>query len=839
MGKAVIENGIMESYEFTMPGNVKITVEEGVKAFGERCFFEQKKLTKIILPGTLETLDGWCLSGSGIKKLLVPEGTTAVRDHAVSNCRSLKTVWLPSTLTELSGSCFENCPLLEEVFLAAPALQFQPETVFRNCPAVKVILVDGEGEPVRELYTGESVGKKPDPADAGEEGFEIRGDLLSEVNLPDGNDIRVTLPPNIFRYSSKLLKGEESVTEIIIPEGVESLTGWEFAGTGIREIRLPESLKKLDGHVFDGCKELRRVYLPASLDEVTGDVFANCPNLELVLTAGSLPIARTNVFENSPMPWIACCDKRDRKPIIPRGFTVKDGVLEAVEPDVTDENGCLRIPFGVTRIAPECLKDRSEIKRLLLPPGLEMLTDREFSGTSIWEIRLPESLIRLDGHVFENCTELESVVLPSHMTALRGELFHNCPKLKYIFYGGKKLTCEDSCFDEGHKPELLYRNPYSEWHTYLGDTYSDTLFDVEDGVLIRYKGDERYYNIGIPKGVRCITTACFKGMKHIKLVVFPETLRELVGWEFAGTGITEIYFPDSLRKLDGNCFEGCESLQTVYLPKHMTRFGTEGECACFRNCTQLGKIYYASEKVTYFNSAFEGCPHFLFVQKFWDKKPQLPDDEHTTPQECVAIETGAASEQEQAPERDPVTDPYAEEDLSSLEDLFEDDPEEAPEEEPEEAPEDQSDEEFDEDLEQMYLDRIHKLEEELVQQKEQNAANVEHYKKLAEIRSQLVEAAQEKSRMETERLHREECRQLEEQVAELQHRLDLAETKNRASESVMQNVLLALDAEMPPEERESILKQFRSVAGKLIARDAQGNAADGDDTGEGDGDGEV
>ena len=62
MGKAVIENGIMQSYEFTMPGNVKITVEEGVTAFGERCFFEQKKLTKIILPSTLESLDGWCLS---------------------------------------------------------------------------------------------------------------------------------------------------------------------------------------------------------------------------------------------------------------------------------------------------------------------------------------------------------------------------------------------------------------------------------------------------------------------------------------------------------------------------------------------------------------------------------------------------------------------------------------------------------------------------------------------------------------------------------------------------------------------------------------------------------
>ncbi|MBQ2596738.1 MAG: leucine-rich repeat protein, partial [Oscillospiraceae bacterium] len=759
MGKAVIENGIMESYEFTMPGNVKITVEEGVKGFGERCFFEQKKLTKIILPGTLESLDGWCLSGSGIKKLRVPEGAVAIRDHAVSNCRSLKTVWLPSTLTELSGSCFENCPLLEEVFLAAPALNYQPETVFKDCPAVKVILVDAEGEPVRELYAGERVGKKPDPADAGEDGFEVRGDLLTEVNLPDGDDIRVTLPPNIFRYSSKLLKGEPTVTEIIIPEGIESLTGWEFSGTGIREIRLPESLKTLEGHVFDGCQKLRRVYLPSSVIEVKGDVFANCPNLEAILIAGDQLFTRTNIFEKSPKPWIVRCDKRDMTPLIPEGFTVKDGVLEEVAPGAVDENGCVKIPFGVTRLAPECLKDRSEIRRLILPPGLEMLTEREFSGTSIREIRLPESLIRLEGHVFENCTELEDVVLPSGMTTLRGELFVNCPKLRYIFFGGKKLNCDEVSFDEGHKPELLHRRPHSERHDYMGETFSDDLFDVEDGVLLRYKGDERITNVGIPKGVRCIATACFKGMSHIKIIVLPDTLRELVGYEFAGTGITELYVPDSLRELDGNCFEGCKSLQTVYLPKNMSRFGTEGECFCFRDCEQLGKIYYASEKVTYFNSAFEGCPHFLFVQKFWEKprveEPVDAEEETPAPQEIAAVEEFVSET-----EADLTPDP---EELVQPEDFGTEQEQKAPA------------GKLDQDLEKMYLDRIHKLEEELLQQKEQNAADAEHRQKLAELRHQIEQASQEKSRMETERAHHEACRQLEEQVADLRHRLDLAE----------------------------------------------------------------
>ncbi len=816
MGKAVIENGIMESYEFTMPGNVKITVEEGVKAFGERCFFEQKKLTRLILPSTLESLGGWCLSGSGIKKLEIPEGTKAVTEHAAANCRSLRSVRLPSTLTELSGNCFENCPVLEEVLLAADGLEFVPEEVFKGCPQVSVYLTDKDGEPIRRLYAGAEVGKKPDPADAGQDSFTIRNDVLSEITLPAGEEIRVTLPEGIRRCSEKLLKGEQRVTELILPESIEALTGWEFAGTGIREIRLPEGLKTLEGHVFDGCSELRRVLLPASLSEVGDEAFANCPKLEAVLCAGGEKLISKTAFAGAQKPWIVPCAENG-EPVIPEGFTVTDGVLETVG-DAAVQDGTLTLPYGICRIAPELLKDRAEITELILPPGLEKLDGWTLSGTGIREIRLPESLKRLEGHVFENCAALEAVVLPSEMTALHGEVFRNCPKLRHIFCGSAQLAWEDGCFDAGHVPEILERRPFSERRDYGGMTFSDDLFEVGNGVLLRYKGDESLTEVEIPEGVQCISTACFKDMANITSVIFPETLRELVGWEFAGTGLTEVWLPDSLRDLDGHCFEGCKALQTVYLPRHMSRFGTEGHCACFRGCEQLGKIYYASEKVTYFNSAFEGCPHFLLVQKFRSAKPKKTE---------TAVE--------EAPQPARVPEPAAE---------------------PTVMPEDTAHPAAGSELEQRYLAEIETLQEtigsleaqqqNLLREKEQYEADIAHREETETLRRQIVAADAEKARMEAELRLQRERRVLEEQAADLQNRLRIAEVRHYAAEAALEQMLLAFAEDAPEESRDAMIRLLQEAAARLLRGDDDAvpllcNALNNGESGdvEGDTDGEV
>lgn len=784
MGNAVIKDGVMESFSITIPGNVKVTIEEGVRAFGHDCFKDKKNLTSIVLPKSLERLSGSCFAGTGIKELRVPEGTQIVTDTCFQDCMDLKTVWLPSTITDLSGHCFEGCPNLEAVYIAAEGLTFYPGDVFRNCPKVSVIQVDKTtGEPMQTLYTGEAAGK----ASGGEKDtFVVKDGVLLEVNLPEGNNFTVTLPANIHHIGPDALRGKESITKIIVREGLEELCGWEFAGTSIEEIHLPESLKKLEGHAFDGCKELRTVWLPPAVTRIKGSCFCNCRNLNAIYYSADSVNYEHAAFENTPCPYFVYYkwgtnEAASYDPV----FIIRDGVLEGVNLK-DDLYYTLTLPVGIKKLAPDCMKDQKNIVGIILPDGIEELTGYEFSGTSIKEIRLPNSLKRLEGHVFENCQELEMVILPENMEVIKGHLFVNCPKLYYLFYCSQKLTWDNSCFTV-RKPAVLHRRPYTERHTVGGMTQKDNLFDIRDGVLMRYYGGRDLTSVTIPEGVLCISTACFTDMPHITSITLPSTLREIVGWEFSNTGITEIRIPDSVKDLDGHCFENCKNLKTVYLPKSMSTFGTDNNCCCFQKCPNLEKIYYAADKVTYYNSAFNDSPNFKFEYLDWENEPAPApapaQDEMDAARAAIEEEKLARQKAEQeAAER------AAEAERKHQAEL----------------------EEMRRQIEEMKAEQIR-----LQADKEREAAEARHQQEMEEMRKELEAARAEKERIAAEMEHKRAMEELEREKAALQHELELEKAKRVTADSSIEDVL-KIYLQYETEESKQFISQHFSDAARLL-----------------------
>lgn len=797
MGKAVIKDGVMESYEFTMQGHVKITIEEGVRAFGSHCFYQQQNLTTIVLPKSLERLDGWCLAGTGLKELHVPMGTRTVTDFAVMDCKDLKAVWLPHSITELSGFCFQNCPALESVYIAAEGLTFTPGNVFKNCPRVRVMQVDKTtGKPFRTLYTGPQADTSAE-ASAAKDTFVVRDGVLLEVNLPEGTDFTVTLPSNIHHIGSEALRGKTSITKIIVREGLEELCGWEFAGTSIREIRLPSSVKRIAGHAFDGCTELRDVWLPPAVTHIKDSAFCNCPNLNAVYYSAESVNYEIDAFCNTPKPYfVYYAWGTDHPESYDPVFIVRDGVLEGVRLQ-DDLYYTLTLPVGIKRLAPDCMKDRRNIIGIILPDGIEELSGYEFSGTGIKEIRLPNSLKRLEGHVFENCPELELVILPEHMDVIKGHLFVDCPKLLYLFYGTQKLTWDNTCFN-GRKPAVLHRRPRTERHSAGGMTQKDDLFDIQDGVLMRYFGGKNLTDVVIPEGVECISTACFTDMPHITSVTLPSTLREIVGWEFANTGITEIRIPDNVRDLDGHCFQNCKSLRAVYLPRSMTSFGTEGNCFCFQGCEQLEHVYYAAEKVTYFNAAFNECPNYKFEPMKWDSEP-APQNVNAPTQDIEAeIEARRRAEQEAAAKAAEAAAKAAE--AAEKARLAAE----------AEARHQQEMEELRRQIEEMKAQQA-----QLQADKEREAAEARHQQEIEEMRKELEAARAEKERIAAEMAHKREMEELEREKAELQRELELEKSKRVTADSSVEDVL-KIYLQYETEESKQFIAQHFSDAARLL-----------------------
>ena len=77
--------------------------------------------------------------------------------------------------------------------------------------------------------------------------------------------------------------------------------------------------------------------------------------------------------------------------------------------------------------------------------------------------------------------------------------------------------------------------------------------------------------------------------------------------------------PDSLTKIEANAFHQCSKLERVSLPKSLIRIG---DCA-FKGCSLLSR-FELPESVHIAENAFEGCPHWLDVEKELTKTFGVP-----------------------------------------------------------------------------------------------------------------------------------------------------------------------------------------------------------------------
>lgn len=73
----------------------------------------------------------------------------------------------------------------------------------------------------------------------------------------------------------------QDATELIIPEGVESIQSYSFAGLDITDVKLPNSLKMIDSSAFEKCHLLKRIELPTNLEVLSG--FNDCGIEELYI----------------------------------------------------------------------------------------------------------------------------------------------------------------------------------------------------------------------------------------------------------------------------------------------------------------------------------------------------------------------------------------------------------------------------------------------------------------------------------------------------------------------------------------------------------------------------
>ena len=156
------------------------------------------------------------------------------------------------------------------------------------------------------------------------------------------------------------------------------------------------------------------------------------------------------------------------------------------------------------------------------------------------------------------------------------------------------MFCESCAKSSDDKLKI---RPHCDINIINGNTpvYSDTGFDIRDGVLVKYTGKENL--VSVPDGVKIIGKFAFceedskynkKYNKYIEEVILPDSVTEIESGAFYGCiNLKNIVLPNSVKVIGSGVFFNCISLSRIVLPHKLTVI----EHHTFYNCKQLNYIY--------------------------------------------------------------------------------------------------------------------------------------------------------------------------------------------------------------------------------------------------------
>lgn len=86
-------------------------------AIGESMFYDCQNLKKIILPSTIQRIEGYAFFGcNGLKQIELPETCVAIGDYAIAFCDSLTSVTIPAGIMRIGESAFTYCTSLSTIY---------------------------------------------------------------------------------------------------------------------------------------------------------------------------------------------------------------------------------------------------------------------------------------------------------------------------------------------------------------------------------------------------------------------------------------------------------------------------------------------------------------------------------------------------------------------------------------------------------------------------------------------------------------------------------------------------------------------------------------------------
>ncbi len=460
---------------------------------------------------------------------------------------------------------------------------------------------------------------------------------------------------NPLRVVSTFRLNGESVTDLVIPEGVTEISAYAFYNAdNISKVTFPESLRKIGAYAFYDCNNLSELTLGASVTEIGEYAFYDV-NLTEITFNDCLEKVGYSAFY---------------RPTNTDSGTVNADSLES----------WLNIEFADGYANPlyraaKFVVDREEITVLDVPYGVAAVKDYAFyEFEPLTKVILPETVVSIGRYAFAYCENLTSVT-GSGVTEVGYNAFYEDGQITYAevtttvlgalyldeivtlrLVGGETLTLENEygyynyrpfeklesltvhtglkeiaadAFKYAERLKDVFISDLSSWSGIIfGNGYANPLYHA-DNLLVNGVITE---NIVIPEGTTTISDYAFYYYDKLLSVSIPASVGSVGKNAFRGCfNLSSVTFaeaeilPETEPKATSDedtptqgkpslaigerAFAGCGLLTEVVLPTHVTSVGAYA----FYNCSGLTELVLGESLASVQEFAFAGCVSLIEV----------------------------------------------------------------------------------------------------------------------------------------------------------------------------------------------------------------------------------
>lgn len=525
----VIEEGIEKIGDSAFCGShlEEVYFPSSLLEIGVDAFEYSESLIVADLPSSLTRLGGGAFSNTVLKRVVIPEGLTTL-EAGVFNGTEITEVVVPGNIKTIETWAFNACQNLERIVLQDGIEEIGIQA-FRYCTSLKEIEIPAS---VKTLGSG----------------VFLYCESLSSISLPD----------TVTEIPEKGFMGCISLEEFSF-ENITKIGRDAFRQSGLREVKLLDSLSYLGDNAFSDCNLLTSVVVPylnlenRPLDGYS-DIFKDCINISSVAFSEKCAVIPDGMFSG--------CTVLERIEIPSHITEIEAGAF----------NGCSSLETvvlndGLKTIGSNAFNSCTSLKDIIIPSGVEFIGASSFKDcASLPEIIIPQSVVSLGTSCFSGCTSLTEMSV--NVSIIPESFIKGCENITSITLGDKVTKINANAFSGTSATEIALPDSVTELgsEAFMGSSIKNVKLsqNLKSIGVSAFEGLD-IEEITLPEFLEIIGSSAFKDTK-LREITIGENVEEIYSYAFENTLLSEIVIPESVIDMGLGVFRGSDNLKKITVP---------------------------------------------------------------------------------------------------------------------------------------------------------------------------------------------------------------------------------------------------------------------------------